>query len=140
MASHKTASARLWALLAIFFALTGCGLSVLPPDRTMLSMSEAALRGLVLTNAPLGMSLADVEQVLAGSFHRKWEAIDSESREMVSQRGFSRPVSSGDYYRLSDIVVHRCGFISSDVITVRFLFGPTHQLKDVAIKKWTDSL
>ena len=131
---------RLLAILAISFVLIGCGRSVLPPDQTMMSTSEATLRGIVLSNAPIGISQADVEKALAGSFRRKWRVIDYETRELVSQRGFSVPISSGDYYLMSDFAVVRRGVASSDVITVYFLFGPTHQLKDVAIKKWTDSI
>jgi hypothetical protein len=120
--------------------LIGCSRSVLPPDRTLVSTSESALRGIVLSNAPIGMSQADVERMLASSFHRQWRVIDYESKELVSQRGFSVPVSSGDYYLTSDFAVVRRSVASSDVITVYFLFGPSHQLKDISIKKWTDSI
>ena len=131
---------RTFTIIAVCVALIGCSRSVLPPDHTLMSTSEAALRGIVLSNAPIGMSQPDVERVLANSFRRQWQVIDYESKELVSQRGFSAPVSSGDYYLMSDLAVVRRGVASSDVITVYFLFGSSHQLKDISIKKWTDSI
>lgn len=101
-------------------------------------MSEAALHSLVLSNAPIGMSQADVEKVLANSFHRKWQVIDYESRELMSHNGFSVPVSDGDYYLRSDLAVVNRNLLCSDVVTACFLFGPSHQLKDIAIQKWSD--
>lgn len=95
---------------------------------------------MILSNAPIGMSQAAVEKVVASSFRRQWRVIDYESRELVSQRGFSVPVASGDYYVTSDIATVRRGGASWDVVTVCFLFGPSHQLKDISIKKWTDSI
>ncbi|MGC3956602.1 MAG: hypothetical protein QM813_01095 [Verrucomicrobiota bacterium] len=97
------------------------------------------MRSLVLSNAPIGIGQTDVEKVLANSFHRKWRVIDYESRELVLQRGFSIPVVSGDYYISSDLAMVRRGVTSSDVVTVYFLFGSSHQLKDISIDKWTDS-
>jgi hypothetical protein len=86
------------------------------------------------------MGHADVEKVLADSFHRKWRVVDYESRELVAQRGFSVPVSSGDYYIASDLASVRRSVASSDVLTVYFLFGTSRQLKDISVKKWTDSI
>jgi len=131
---------RSFILIAICCVLLGCSRSVLPPAQTLVSTSEAALRSLVLSNAPLGMTQADVEMMLADSFRRQWRLIDYESRELVSQRGFSVVVTSGDYYLASDLAVVRRDIASSDVVTVYFLFGPARQLKDIAVRKWTDSI
>lgn len=114
-------------------ALISCSRSVLPPERALVTTGEAALRSLVLSHA-------DVEKVLADSFRRPWRVVDYESRELVSQRGFSVSVMARDYYLASDIARVRRGLASSEVVTVYFLFGSSRQLKDVAISKWTDSL
>lgn len=95
---------------------------------------------MILSNAPIGTAQTNVEKVLADSFHRKWRLVDYESKELVSQRGFSVPVTSGDYYITSDLATVRRGFGSSDVVTVYFLFGSSRQLKEVSISKWTDSI
>ena len=131
---------RSFILSAICCTLIGCSRSVLPPAQTLISTSEAALRSLVLSNVPLGMRQADVEKVLADSFRRQWRVVDYESRELVSQRGFSVAVTSGDYYLASDLAVLRRDIASSDVVTVYLLFGSSRQLKDIAIRKWTDSI
>lgn len=131
---------RFITFLVLCLLLIGCSRSVLPPDQTLIGTSEAALRSLVLSNAPIGTAQTDVEKVLADSFHRKWRVVDYESRELVLQRGFSVPVTSGDYYITSDLATARRSVASSDVVTVYFLFGSSRQLKDISIKKWTDSI
>ena len=50
------------------------------------------------------------------------------------------PPTSGDYYITSDLATARRSVASSDVVTVYFLFGSSRQLKDISIKKWTDSI
>jgi hypothetical protein len=142
-ARSKTSLVKSWrgvAILAITLFVFGCAQSVLPSERIMMTWSEATVRSVVLSNAPIGMNQADVEKALTGSFHRRWRVINYESSELMTHRGYSVPVSSGDYYLMSDFAVVRREFFASDVITVCFLFGRTHQLKDVAVNKWTDSI
>jgi hypothetical protein len=106
----------------------------------MMDWSEVTLRAMVLSNAPIGMNQSDLEKALTGAFRRKWSVINYDSSELISHRGFTVPVSTGDYYLMSNFAKVRRGFFASDVITVYFLFGQTHHLKDVAIEKWTDSI
>jgi hypothetical protein len=139
--AHRDACiVRSFVIIVIGCTLIGCGRSVLPPERTLVATSEAALRALVLSHAPIGMTQKDVEKVLATSLRRGWRVVHYESRELISKRGFSVPVVSGDYYLKSDIAMVRRDIWSSDVVTVYFLFGSSGQLKDIAIMKWTDSI
>ncbi len=130
---------RLCLLLIALLFLVGCGRSVLPSERAMTKLSESELRSMVLTNTPVGMHRADVEKALRRSFHREWHVVDYESAEAMSGR-FTVPVFNNDYYFRSDFATVLRNLYSSDVITVYLLFGPTHQLKDVVVKKWTDSI
>jgi len=143
-ARNKTSLAKTWtrvaAILAFSLFVVGCDRTALPPDHVMMNWSEANLRGMVLSNAPIGMNQDDLEKVLTGSFRRNWRVINCDSTELISHRGFSVPVSTGDYYLMSNFAMVRHGLFASDVITVYFLFGRTHQLKDVSIEKWTDSI
>ena len=131
---------RTFGIVAVCITLVGCSRSALPPDHALMSKSDAALRAIVLSNAPIGMSQVDVEAVLTKSFRRKWRVVNYESRELVSRHGFSVPVSGGDYYLTTDLSVVRRDVFSSDVVTVYFLFGSSRQLKDISVKKWTDSI
>ena len=90
---------------------------------------------MVLTNTPVGMHRSDVEKVFRHNFHRKWTMIDYEK-----PAGFTVSVSNADYYFRSDFATVRSELFATKVITVYFLFGPTHQLKDVKVRKWTDSI
>jgi hypothetical protein len=63
----------------------------------MISMSESALRNMVLTNTPVGMNQTNVEQVISKTFCKKWVVIDYDAPELISKLGFSVPVSKGDY-------------------------------------------
>lgn len=87
------------------------------------------------------MVRADVEKVLARDFRRQWSVVDYESREINAQPvWFTVPVVAGDYYIESDLAVVSRNWRSSEVVTIYFLFGRSGQLRDVAVKKWTDSI
>ena len=124
----------------VFAVVFVSGRGDLPPGRVLVSESEEVLRAMVLSNAPIGTVRADVERVLAKRFRREWRVVDYESRELVQNRGFSVPVTGGDYYIESTLAVVSRNWWSSDVVTVYFLFGRSGELKDVAVKKWTDSI
>ena len=125
-------------LMAVALLLAGCSKSVLPPDKVILSSTEAELRAIVLTNAPIGMSRSGVERALKHKLHRQWVVVDYEARSLVAARGFTVPVNGGDYYFRTDLAAVPTDPLCSDVATVFFLFSRNHQLKDVAVSKWSD--
>jgi hypothetical protein len=129
---------KLSRLLAAVLLLTGCSPNVLPPSKVMLSLNEAELRGIVLTNIPIGMSRHDVEKALKHRFHSKWRVVNYEARGLAAARGFTVPVAGGDYYLDSDLAAVPTGPMTSDVASCYFLFSPNHTLKDVAVRKWSD--
>jgi hypothetical protein len=136
--SRITVRMKLLLVIVPFLLFVGCGRSVLPPDQAIMSLSEAELRSLVLAKTPIGMSRSGVEKVLAHTFRRQWHVVDYQVRDLVSKRGFTVPVNGGDYYFYSDFAAIPETKVTSDVVTVYFLFSPTHQLKDVAVTKWGD--
>jgi hypothetical protein len=129
---------KLAPLLAGVLLFAGCSPNVLPPSKVVLGLSEAELRGIVLTNTPIGVSRHDVEKALKHRFHSKWRVVDYEARGLVAARGFTVPVAGGDYYLDSDLAVVPSGPMTSDVASCYFLFSPNHTLKDVVVRKWSD--
>ena len=116
------------------------GRGELPPGRVLVGQKEEALRATVLSNAPLGTARGEVERVLGKRFRRQWRVVDYHSREVMQNLGFSVPVTGGDYYIESNLAVVSRNWWSSEVVTAYFLFGRSGELKDVAVKKWTDSI
>jgi hypothetical protein len=128
-------------ILAVFALVFVSGRGILPPGRVLVGESEEALRAMVLSNAPIGTVRGEVERMLARDFRRQWRVVDYKSTEMVQKLGwFTVPVAPGDYYIESDLAVVSRNWWSSDVVTVYFLFGRSGELKDVAVKKWMDSI
>ena len=126
--------------LGVFALVFVSGRGVLPAGRVLVGESEEVLRAMVLSNAPIGTVQGEVERVLAKRFRREWRVVDYEPREFVQKLGFSVPVTGGDYYIESTLAVVSRNWWSSDVVTVFFLFGRSGELKDVAVRKWTDSI
>lgn len=126
--------------LVVVCLLIGCSRSVLPSERVMLGQSDAELRTLVLNHAPLGTTRQAIEQTFSRSFRRKFRVVQVESAGLISQRDFSVPVVSGDYYLMSHLASVMSGVGLCRMVTVYLLFDSTDRLKDVAIKKWTDSI
>jgi hypothetical protein len=62
----------------------------------------------------------------------------SKSRELISKKGFSVPVSGGDYYFRSHFASARTSPMTARVLTVHFLFDYAGKLKDVSVEKWDD--
>ena len=127
-------------VVGIFASVFALGRSVLPSERILVSESEGSLRTLILSNAPIGTVQGEMERVLAKRFRREWRVVDYESREFMQKLGFTVPVAGGDYYVESNLAVVSRNWWSSDVVTAYFLFGRSEELKDVAVKKWTDSI
>jgi hypothetical protein len=120
--------------------LCGCGRSVLPPERDLLVLSQGEIKALVFAHTAIGSSRGEVEQALRRSFRKDWRVIDYDSTTLIAKRGFSVPVAGGDYYFISDFASAMRAAFATDVASVYFLFDREDKLKDVAVKKWTDSI
>ncbi len=128
------------AILSLVCLLVGCSGGLLPSERALLGLEDAKLRDMVLHYSPLGTPRKAVEQTFSQSFRKKYTVVDYESADLVSKRGFSVPVVTGDYYLRSDVASKMSGLVTCRVATVYLLFDSTGRLKDVAVSKWTDSM
>lgn len=127
-------------ILSLVCLLIGCSRSVLPSERALLQLEDAKLREMVLEHAPVGTGRQAIEQTFSRSFRKKYTVVDYESAELVSKRGFTVPVVTGDYYLRSDVASKIMGLGTCRVVTVFLLFDSEGRLKDVAVSKWTDSI